>query len=153
MPLTREELAYVAGIIDGEGSISLCRSFAKRTRGRYVYPIVRIANTDSVLIGWIESRFDSGCRSYTSAMNERCKPCHHITWAASKAVGILKLVYPFLVVKKDRAKIVIDLWDSTEKLRKESGGYWGNGHPIPEVITNLRDSSFKKLAILNKRGA
>lgn len=48
--LSPTEAAYVAGILDGEGSISLVRSFASRTRGRYVYPVVRIANTDLLLL-------------------------------------------------------------------------------------------------------
>lgn len=154
MPLTMTETdkAYLAGLMDGEGSISLARSFAKRTRGRYVYPLVRIANTDKPMIDWIIQRIPFGALQYRSRMNERCKNVYHIGWASSEAIEVLELILPYLITKKERAIIVIDLWNLNKRARDEAGGYFGHGHPIPDWLTEKRSEAFDQMAILNKRG-
>lgn len=150
--LTPERAAYVAGIIDGEGSISLVRSFAKRTKGRYVYPLVRVGNTDSLLIEWLKETVGGGSSHYTTQTNERCKVCRHIVWAANEAIDLLYAIYPYLVIKRDRARIVIELHEANEKAKAESGGYFGNGHPIPEPLVRKRRDAYASLIAANKKG-
>lgn len=152
MPLTEPERAYFAGILDGEGSISLVRSFAPRTRGRYVYPIVRVANTDDKLILWLHERIIIGSVKYNSKINDKSKLVHHIGWASWDAVEVLSLALPYLVVKKERARIVLELWAFSEICRNEAGGYFGNGHPIPQALVDKREEAFALLKELNKRG-
>jgi hypothetical protein len=145
-------LAYLAGIIDGEGSISLVRSHAKRTRGRYVYPLLRIANTDRAIIDWIAERIPFGARHYSSAMNERCKAVHHIGWASGDAIKLLSAVVPFLVAKQQQAEIVLRLWSLNECAKEEAGGYFGNHHPLPDWLIAAREQAFADVQALNKRG-
>ena len=151
MPLTEVEKAYLAGIIDGEGSISLARSHA-RSSAKYVYPLVRIANTDLGLIDWVKSRVPEGHRGYTSRLHDRCKDVYHVAWASNEAVTVLKEVLPYLTVKRFRAELVIRLWEDNQRARKEAGGYLGNGHPIPTWLHERRESAFAELQTLNKRG-
>src|SRR4051794_12253583 len=49
--LTESESAYLAGIIDGEGTITIAK-----TRGIYYRPNIVIANTSSLLRDWLASR-------------------------------------------------------------------------------------------------
>lgn len=150
--MSHVELAYFAGLIDGEGSISLARSHANRTRGRYIYPLLRIANTDKRMIDWISSKIDCGSRSYKSAMNERCKPVHHLCWCSKDAISILRFIYQYLIVKKEQAKIALDMWDSGIQARRDAGGYLGNGHPIPTWLMDQRERAFSRMQELNTRG-
>ena len=149
--LSKTELAYIAGIIDGEGSISLVPSKLKRANGRSIFPLVRIANTNFGLIDWLGHRLAGG-RHYTDQVSERRKPVAHIGWASNEAVLLLKAVLPYLVIKKPHAELVIELWAINESARWDAGGYFGNGHPIPDWLLYRRLDAKEKLAVLNKRG-
>jgi hypothetical protein len=144
--------AYFAGLIDGEGSISLVRSFAARTRGRYLYPLVRIANTDRRMIDWIQNRVLIGSRRYQSAANSKCRDVYHLSWASGDAIKILKLALPYLVVKKDRAILVLELHSFVAREKEKAGGYFGRGHPISETVVIARNNAFKRMHQLNARG-
>lgn len=152
MPLTNEQAAYIAGIVDGEGSISLVKSHARRTRGRYVYPLLRVANTDELLIDWLAITVGCGARQYRSAMDERCKNVFHICWASNEAIMLLKQILPYLLIKRDRARLVIHLWDTNEQARVDAGGYFGNHHRLPDWLVEKREEAFRLLAIANRRG-
>lgn len=49
--MTNEEAAYVAGIIDGEGTITLTRMHAKE----YRRPVITVASTDLELLLYLKS--------------------------------------------------------------------------------------------------
>ena len=152
MPLTDNpyEVGYFAGMLDGEGSISLVRSYAKRTGGRYVYPLVRISNTDPAVINWL-ARIGVGSKVHTYRHEGR-KEVAHVAWACGEAIVILRWIEPYLIVKRDRARLVLDLCDLNEKAREEAGGYFGNGHPIPDWLVAEREMAFERLQQLNARG-
>ncbi len=146
------ERAYLAGIIDGEGSITLTRHTAGYMRGRYIYPLVRVANTDTSLFVWIKERVPYGHRGYTSKMNSRCKDVFHVTWAAREAIAVLREVLDYLVIKRSRAEIVLDLFERTDKLKIESKKGFGKGYRLTPEIVELREAAFAKVALLNRRG-
>src|SRR5579872_5495369 len=54
--LTEAELAYIAGIIDGEGHITVIRSQRKNSRFPLYTPRVGITNQSEVLIRWLDER-------------------------------------------------------------------------------------------------
>lgn len=151
MPLTEIDKAYLAGIIDGEGSICLAKSHSHRSNG-LVYPTVRVASTDSRLIEWISNKVGTGAIHYTNAMNERCKSCHHIGWASNQAIAVLEMVRPYLIIKAEQADVVLDMWRVSAEAKREAGGYFGNGHPVPDWLKDYRDDAFIAVQALNKRG-
>lgn len=156
MPLTKlteTELAYIAGIVDGEGSISLVRStHAKRTRGRYIYPMVRVANTDRLLIEWLIAKTGCGAVRYSVQSGDRFKLVHHVGWAVSDAIELLKAIRPFLVIKAGRADLVLELDRVNRETLAAEGGYFGNGHPIPPELVQRRQRAFDELKALNAKG-
>jgi hypothetical protein len=146
--------AYVAGIIDGEGSISLARHFGARTYGRYVYPVVRVANTDRRLIDWLEENVPlKAARQYRSAMNERCKDVHHIGWAGAQAYALLRILRPFLVLKGEQADVVLGL-EARNAAALEAAGVkrFGHGRELPEDLHRARQAAYERLLVLNRRG-
>ncbi len=56
---TEAELAYFAGILDGEGCLSLDNLKVRVSGGHRLYhnPCLRVSNTDARLIAWIQARF------------------------------------------------------------------------------------------------
>lgn len=101
------ELPYVAGLFDGEGYITINKyHHPKGTHIRYQL-FVGIGMTDKPVIEAIAEQFGGMFTSYKSPK----KPTHRrvFEWRVSSksAVPFLKAVLPWLIVKKDRANLVL----------------------------------------------
>jgi hypothetical protein len=152
MPLTPAELGYIAGIVDGEGSISLAHCSA-RASGVYVYPLVRVANTDKGLIDWLDEKVGVGHTGYVSKLHLGCKDVYHWAIASNEAYELLVKIRPYLVVKAHRADIVTALWEENETALRVAGrNNWGNHHPVPNWLRSWREACFLYLKDLNRRG-
>lgn len=149
--LSETEKAYLAGILDGEGSISLARSHA-RSSAKYVYPLVRIANTDKKLISWIRKRIPIGHAGYVSKIHKKCKDVYHVAWASTEAVCILQELLPYLVCKKFRAEVAIQVWLENEHAVKNYGQPFGNYHPVPAYLSQFREQAFNFMKYANRKG-
>lgn len=95
-------LAYMAGIVDGEGNIGV------RSNGKYINPILQVTNTRKELLDWIEERF-GGC---VYANKER-RPGRKLLWSwqvwGRSAQALLSLLLPFLVLKGEHAQLAISV--------------------------------------------
>ena len=100
------DVAYLAGLIDGEGTISC--SITKTSRGFLaLHKQLSIFNTNISLISWITNRF--GGVVHSRKRKEEWKQEHQVKWSAEDAVTILGLVLPYLVIKSEQAEIFIAL--------------------------------------------
>lgn len=113
------EKAYLAGIIDGEGSIMLTRFH----RNEYHSPCVSIASTDLELLEWVKSTIGSG--KITSKKNyneEKHKDSYTYTIIYDDAIKLLKDIEPYLVIykKKSRAQHIISKY---KKVTLRNGKY------------------------------
>lgn len=103
--LSPEQKGYIAGIIDGEGSIGFKR------RHKNPYPIVVITNTSQLLIDHLQATIGNELLSYKSK-RERKRENHQITYdliiVGKNTLPLLKEVLPYLIIKKKRAMLVIE---------------------------------------------
>lgn len=156
MPLTKTQKAYIAGIIDGEGSIMIMQS-KSRSSGNYYFPVVKIANTNKEVIDWIIKVVGKGKIGYLSRMNKRCKDVYHYTIASNEAVELLKDVFPYLIIKKKQANVAITLRHEHLNALKEAPinkhgvRMFGNGHPIPDYLRAFREACYWFVRDLNGR--
>ena len=96
------ELAYLAGIIDGEGHIYVVN--AKNGRGK-AYKENRICfvqmdfNNGLELCTWVKERI-GGNISYTNG-------CYRWQLTGKKAVDIARQLQPLLIVKKEQIKRIL----------------------------------------------
>lgn len=117
--VTPTQWAYLAGIIDGEGTIHVFDGNTKRVRNGREYTvrgarrIVSVANTDEGLVAWLRETFpESG--QYTQMPNPgaqfaRKVPVHHVRWTRSGALQeLLTGLIPYLIVKKEKAVALLD---------------------------------------------
>lgn len=135
--LSKIELAYIAGIIDGEGYIGIYKR--KNKNSNYQYQIA-ISNTNFKLIRWINKKIKFGSVYYLEKKDNR-KPQLKYTIHGNEAVLLLKNVLKYLIIKKKQAKIVISL--SENKF---------NGKKVPIIYQRKRINLYKKLRKLNKKG-
>lgn len=104
---TNNILAYVAGIIDGEGYISL-KSNGKYSDGKKRYAIViKVTNTDQELINFLYLTF-GGHTFHVTPRNPR----HNESWiweaCSLKAYNVIKVILPYLRIKKPQAQLAIE---------------------------------------------
>lgn len=100
-----EKTAYLAGIIDGEGTIYAIR----RRRSVRVY----VVNTDERLIRWLEREFGGLVYRREPRHGWKAKFEWHVV---SRDVSrILTLVLPYLVIKREQAELGLAVRSDVEK--------------------------------------
>lgn len=126
--MNETEKAYLAGIIDGEGSIML----TKLHKNQYHSPCVSIASTDLELLEWIKDKVGNGTITRKKNYNKiRHKDSFTYTLVYDAAIDFLIAIQTYLVIekKKLRAKHIIDSYkevtlrngryNEEQKLKKE----------------------------------
>lgn len=105
------EAAYVAGIIDGEGSLTLAHRKRNEERGwESIEPNVRISNTNLALMEYLSALL--GARSYVALGRPKShwKPQYTISISAfAEIAALLERIMPYLVIKHRRAEIMLHL--------------------------------------------
>lgn len=104
-----QELAYAAGLFDGEGSISLVRSRRNRTHS----PQVSIASTDYEVVDWFRERFGGSIVTKQPRMSN-----HSVSydWRLTdrRALAFLEVIRPYLVIERKIRRIDLLLSDYLE---------------------------------------
>lgn len=108
MPLKKVEGAYLAGIIDGEGTMTL----ARQRRNETPVPTVSIANNNLEPLKRVKCWLGGG-----SIVHKKKRKAHHsesYAWIIrhDKALRLLKDVQPYLIVKRPQAGLIIRKYKS-----------------------------------------
>lgn len=109
--MTPEQKAYLAGIIDGEGSISLIRI----NKNKLPAPMISIASADKELLDWVVQTTGTGKiikkKNYKPDTHKESYSLNITYW---RAIEILKEITPYLVIerKKKRALLIIQKYPS-----------------------------------------
>ena len=103
--MKRTNLAYCAGIIDGEGCLSILER--KTPQGNKSYELrVQVVNTNEWLCQWLKFAFGGSVSKMKLQASQR-KQAWQWTIAARQALGLLELVEPFLHIKQPEAQVAI----------------------------------------------
>ena len=106
--LTQTECAYLAGMIDADGSIS------KSKNRRSFICKVRVHNSSEELMIWLKRVVGAGsveCRPPGVDKHGYKHTLNRWTFDISAKVDVTRLleqIHPYLVIKKDKAKMVMD---------------------------------------------
>lgn len=107
--LSPTDAAYLAGIIDGEGSIVRLRRYepgSLRGVSRHTWRLV-VVNTDQDLIEWCRAATGCGSIADKPRIRERHKPCWTWQCYAWNALVVLKQVRPYMKIKAAKATTAI----------------------------------------------
>jgi hypothetical protein len=137
VPVKPTQLAYAAGIIDGEGCIRV-----NRTRNGVPVIRVHVTNTDARLTRTLHEWFGGYVWMEAKAYMPNAKIRYVWEVSARKAAAFLGLVRPYLVLKQEQADLALAI-QATKVARNK----------IPAGITAERDQLAARLRVLTKRGA
>ena len=136
---TETQLAYLAGIIDGEGTFYI----GTTNNGRKFNSRIYVVNTNEELIQWLKNIFGGLIYKRISTSNPQWKTRYEWVLDKSAIDTICHLLIPYLIIKKKHAEIMIDFRNSFTK---------GKRAPISEYILAFRKSCHEQIKILNHRG-
>lgn len=145
---TSEDLAYAAGLIDGEGCICIQKSsYGTKSNLPPNYAlIVVVSTTDAILTPWLHARFGgSVCKFRGYAPLRGLKQVGMSSrWmvASAEAEQFLRAVLPYLQLKKQRAEVAL----------RFRGLISRTGRPIAEENRALRRGCYEEMRALNQRG-
>jgi hypothetical protein len=98
---TAVDNAYLAGFIDGEGSITL--SLAKG----YPRTGFKISNTRRGVIDWIHANYGGSIYTCKRLSEPQKKECFIIQFNIGDSRDVLQRVIPYMKVKKEQAEILL----------------------------------------------
>lgn len=135
-----EQAAYVAGLIDGEGTIGLRVKHRKGGKAHQFDPALRIANTNLALLEAVITMTGNG-QIFADRRGTGQRACYDWALSANQIRHVLPQVLPYLIAKKRQAECVLRF---LELVRYPQGVAEAD---IPEVMA-LKE----ELQRLNQRG-
>lgn len=139
------DAAYLAGIIDGEGCITIMRRkhVERGERPRYTLEVV-VINTDYSLIEWLQARFGGNVLK----RNLRSKKWADTwRWRTSNlhSEAILRRVRPFLIIKARQADVAL-------RFRDTFATHACRFRMPTEAVYEKREELREEIQFLNRRG-
>ena len=112
--MEQTDLAYIAGIVDGEGYIGISADHRKRNPDRPCWRLrVAVTNIDEWLMKYLKFSIGGGIIGLKNSKNSR--PCYQWEIKHSKASEFLKLIIPYLHIKKSQAELAIKFQSQINK--------------------------------------
>ena len=151
--VSETELAYAAGIIDGEGCVEIRfnnSKFERHAKGTTSRISVSQAEPRYELLEWLQRKFGGSIFEHNRTDRE---PTHNKSrkWVtqANQAADFCKLILPYLLLKKRQAELIIEHQATKNQV---NAGKSTSGIRISEEIISKREAQIEECARLNKRG-
>ena len=108
MEISVSELAYAAGLFDGEGWFSITRSKGHRIKRDFCYQVhAGLVMRERSILTWLQRRFGGTVRK-----QKRYSDKHSFSYrwrtTGKQTLETAKLLKPYLMAKKKQAGVVID---------------------------------------------
>ena len=129
---------YIAGIVDGEGSIEIHKQKG-RQRVLYNYNVrVRISNTCRDLLLLVQTEYGGVISQRLPRLNRRKD--YQLEISSHYALRLIRDILPFLVIKKEQATLALNLPRTPP------------GQPMSAQMQQRQEQLYKALKLLNKKG-
>jgi hypothetical protein len=136
--------AYVAGLLDGEGSIVVDVAWSK-TGSPYHMLRVSICSTSRVLIDWLVDTFGGSVSNDTrSSIKRGRRPCWAWRLSANRAKHFLEHVRPYVIEKKKQVALAIEFQHRKNGCR--------TSRPLPAEIVAEREWYRQEISHQNLNG-
>jgi hypothetical protein len=152
---TIAQIAYLAGIIDGEGSIYI-GNFSSNTKSgaKYYQTNMEVTNSAKLLIDFLKNTFGGLVIEYTEKQSPKNARKTYWRWIATgeRLTHLCELILPYLTAKKRQCEIMLQM----------RATYLGNGKGISKKgkqgiqahskeLLDLRQSLMDEMQLLHIR--
>ena len=140
------ELAYLAGLFDGEGCISILKEKDQRGFKSYRYRLrIQITNTNKSVMDWLNERFNFYITERKD-LKKNWKRCWVGVRHDRKARNLLVEMLPYLKVKKDEALLAIEFQKHKDTVGTSNGA---SGLTLEQI--EYRERLKKELSALKEQ--
>jgi hypothetical protein len=150
LPLTipddERDLIYLAGFIDGEGTITAHTQISPTTGREGISLRVLVSNTNAAVMQWLSAAFGGKLSEPRGTRSVKHKPVMTWTIGAGEAVRLCRRLLPYLRIKQRHAEIVLAL----AALPYETGN--GHGRTVSDETRAAWQPLLRELRALNHRG-
>lgn len=139
------QLAYAAGIIDGEGALTI--TAIENEKRKIFQSAVGVSSTDEILIDWILDVFGGWKKAYTpkqTPVNSR-KKVYRWQITGKNLDIFIALIDPYIVIKKREIEL-LKLYRKTSQKNVGGGG-------LPQETIDLRKKYAAELHKIHCRGS
>lgn len=145
-------LAYLAGIIDGEGCIHIGYYFNKSQNRSTYHTMIQVSNTEKTLIEWLTNNFGGKAALYTKAQTPKNSRQIPYVWklGGDNLTHICRLILPYMICKKDQIEIMIKMRETFHDQHEPKKGQQGI-QPMSKELIDYRHSLMLKLRSLHSR--
>lgn len=154
MRCKKTDLAYFAGIVDGEGAISICRKLnPKRQDGTHLYTcVLQVGMTKPEAIRALQTAF--GGRVYRAkARKANHSPVFYWRIEANGAASVLRQLVPFLRIKQRQALLAQKFQAHVNQRRPfYTSGQTFNTKRLTQTDLGTRARFYSACKRLNQRG-
>lgn len=125
MGLTIAEIAYAAGILDGEGSISMARvsnKSALKANSAYWRVVIATSNCDKDLIEWLHARWPGNCKFNMNKGPNKRSQHRHVLYGKNASKFLID-IQPYSIIKSNRIKWALEVNAIQARPRKPAERY------------------------------
>ncbi|MCP5375212.1 MAG: LAGLIDADG family homing endonuclease [Rickettsiaceae bacterium] len=147
--MNKETKGYIAGFLDADGCISLCKNKVKsRNNIRYSLFII-IVNTDKRILEYIKGKLKVGKIYQAKPQRSNHKTPYHYRIQDNKDIEkVLKQLVDYLILKKAQAMLALKFLESRKSATKKVG----RGSAGKTSFTGEEVFIYEKMKELNKKG-
>jgi hypothetical protein len=143
--MTDTEAAYIAGIVDGEGCITVSRRYDPTCKlGFYLRPFITVANTDKEMLSFCRDTTGAGRLIYYVSRQANHRNAWRWNVWTQQAGDVLRVIVPYLITKRRQAELLLELIDLQAKK------YGRTVVPASEKARRVEIES--EIKALNRRG-
>lgn len=135
--------AYTAGIIDGEGTISIVRNKPHRNNKSPTYdPKVFVTNTNLEALMFLKKIY-GGSLTKMTRVKKVWTTCYRWSIGAKEVGTFLKSIVPYLIIKKVQGLLLLEFLEARTLVRYPRGSFESKDE-LP-----LREAYFQRMWKLN----
>jgi len=140
---------YLAGFVDGEGSLMITKSRRADCIGPSYNPRVAIANTRQDVLAWIKQTYGV-IMTYQPARAKGWSNAYQLVWTKGTIPPLLLSIEPHLRIKRKQAQILSDFIRHRNSTKQ---GRNGRGFaPLPRSVVRFRENLRRRVKDLNSKG-
>lgn len=146
------KLAYLAGIIDGEGSIYMgAYSFNKNTGVPHYQTNMEVTNTSEELIDWLLNEFGGNKSTYTPKQTPKNSRKKVFRWIVQGELilHLCERIKPYLIIKIQECEIMIQMRKTFAHTGIVKNRFGARG--VPKEIQEERYALWQKIKALHCR--